>query len=276
MFRRGATRTPLGLISAALLLGFRALSVAQTPTPPPYPLEILWSGDTESGRSVWRVSQKPGPADADFVARGRVVTARHWPAGLIPVFAVESEGGISLRRIPPLGRENFSDPLFFALPPQDEPEATRLAGRWSLSSQSGEGRQYRLAMDWSVLGERAAGRLDQDTDFRFAYLTGATWRENRLQLTVEYIADRYEMEGVWTNDVLRGTWKQVPEGDEGTWEAVRPPQEGAIPPADGMLPFYEWQRDSVGERRYTVGDPSPGDGWKRQPRPLCRVWPLMP
>ncbi|MCW5556823.1 MAG: hypothetical protein KIT22_03140 [Verrucomicrobiae bacterium] len=276
MFRRCAASTPFCLLQTALLLllSFRVVSLGQTSTPPPYPLEILWSQDADPGSCVWRVSRKPGPADSGSVAHCRVVTARHWPAGLVPVFAVESEGRISLRRMPPSGDENFSDPLFFALPPEDEAEAARLAGRWDLESRSLDGRQHRLAMEWSVLGEQAAGRLDQESDFRFAYLTGATWRENHLQLTVEYIADRYEMRAVWTNGVLRGTWKQVPEGDEGAWEAVRPPQGGTIPPADGGLALYEWRRDSGAERRYTLGNASSGEGWKREPRPLCRVWPL--
>jgi len=262
------------LTTASLLLGAMAAAFGAEPADSRMPLKVLWVEGSHPARSVWRVSATPGPGDSNALAR--VVTARDWPAGLVPMFAVESEGHVTLRRVPPVGRENFSDPLFFALPPENEPQATRLAGRWRLESRSREGRHHRLAMDWSALGERAAGRLDQDTDFRFAYLTGATWKEDRLSLTVEYIADRYEMSGVWTNGILRGSWRQVPEGDEGTWEAVRPLPEGTIPPVERVLPLYEWRRDDGKERRYTVGDTAAGDGWHREPHPLCRVWPPAP
>ncbi|MBN8247307.1 MAG: hypothetical protein J0L84_07670 [Verrucomicrobia bacterium] len=249
-------------------------SGAETP-PPPWPLAVLATQEPKPDSVVWRVFPKleSGASNSNTVARGRVIASRDWPAGRVPVFAVESESRVTLRRVPPVGRENFSEPLFFALPPEDEPQAIRLAGRWRLESRSREGRQHRLAMDWSTLGEQAAGRLDQETDFRFAYLTGATWKADRLSLTVEYIADRYEMSGVWTNGVLRGSWRQVPEGDDGTWEAVRPIPERTIPPAESVLPLFEWRRDGDKDRRYTVGDAHPGDGWQREPRPLCRVWP---
>lgn len=269
-FRMGTLR----LATTVLLTGAILRLLGDGPVLPTHPLSVLWIQNDGGGNPSWSVSPSPGSGKTNAVPQCRVIAARNWPAGLVPVFAVESEGRVALRRMPPLGRENFSEPLFFALPPEDEPQAARLAGRWRLESRSREGRQHRLAMDWSTLGERAAGRLDQDTDFRFAYLTGATWKANQLTLTVEYIADRYEMSGIWTNGVLRGSWRQVPEGDEGTWEAARPDPERTIPPADGVLPLYEWRRKDSEDRRYTVGDAAPGNGWVQEPRPLCRVWPL--
>src|SRR5688572_8672799 len=63
---------------------------------------------------------------ASFLA----VTTNVWPAGLVPIFAVEKTNRVELRRYPARGDENSSEPLFYALPPEDEPDATKIAGRW--------------------------------------------------------------------------------------------------------------------------------------------------
>ena len=42
---------------------------------------------------------------------------RDWSPGLVPIFAVEKHGRWELRRRPGKGQENFSEPLFLALPP---------------------------------------------------------------------------------------------------------------------------------------------------------------
>src|SRR6185503_10556252 len=53
-----------------------------------------------------------------------------WPAGLVPIFAVEKTNRIELRRSPAFGVESSSEPLFFALPRGDETEAEKVAGSW--------------------------------------------------------------------------------------------------------------------------------------------------
>src|SRR5687767_8474623 len=70
------------------------------------------------------------------------VCTNSWPAGLVPVFAVEKTNRVELRRRPGLGQENFSEPLFFALPPGNEPEAAKVAGRWEcLGNRPGGSRE---------------------------------------------------------------------------------------------------------------------------------------
>ena len=57
--------------------------------------------------------------DVAFLA----LCSNEWAAGLAPIFIVEKTNRLELRRRPPRGRENFAEPLFFALPPEDEPGA---------------------------------------------------------------------------------------------------------------------------------------------------------
>ena len=211
-------------------------------------------------------------ANETFTPAFRALRAGTWPAGLVPVFVVELEGRTQLRRVPLRGRENFTDPLFFALPPDDEPSAGFLAGRWNLVSASAGGHRHRLAMDLTVLEDRVVGRLDQNSDYRFAFLTGGTWRSNQLALNIEYINDRYILSAADFEGRLSGTWRQEPDGDSGTWEATRAPAGARLPDPAESVPLVEWRRESDGALDYLPGARSPGDGWRRSDRPLCRVW----
>ncbi len=133
-----------------------------------------------------------------------------------------------------------------------------------------------MALEIAVLGKQAAARLDQDTDFRFAFLTGGIWESNRVTFTVEYVNDRYALTGEEEAGILRGTWRQLPEGDDGVWEAKRPTQTGRIPSLDEVTPLFQWTRPVDGRRKYLLEGKSPGDGWVREERELCRVWKATP
>lgn len=272
----------LGVIAAGCLglMSGRAAEAAADPGIQVLPLVTVWrSLGPDRSHEKWRVGDSISNArtNAMLTPAFRAVASREWPTGLVPIFGVEKEQDqdrrFELRRLPPQGRENFTDPLFFALPPEQEPSAARLAGRWNLISHSREGRQHRLAMQLTTLGEQAAGRLDQDTDYRFAFLTGGTWRSNRLEITVEYINDRYQMTAEEGDGRLTGEWRQIPDGDAGVWEAKRPEAKGSPPPATTSVPLYEWRSLSSNARQYLTGDESPGAGWRREDRALCRVWP---
>ncbi|MFO1460361.1 MAG: hypothetical protein U1G08_13250 [Verrucomicrobiota bacterium] len=241
---------------------------------PEYPLVKVWIEKSADHEEEWRAAP-PGPRRAGEVpteAEFRGISSHFWPAGLVPIFAVELESRVELRRLPIKGRENFTEPLFFALPPADEPQAGRICGRWNLASASKAGRRDRLSMEIAVDGTQAAARLDQETDFRFAFLTGGVWESNHLTLTVEYLNDRYAMVGDEQVGFLRGTWRQIPEGDDGIWQAKRPTQTGRIPPLDDTVRLFQWTRPSDGSRKYLVEDRSAGEGWVREARELCRVW----
>lgn len=197
------------------------------------------------------------------------VTTNTWPAGLAPIFAVEKTNRIELRRLPAAGQENSSEPLFCALPPLDEPEAAKLAGRWECLGTRGTGTREFFGWDLAVDRENVAGRFDQSTDFRFARIAGGAFRSNRFDMRVEYIMDAYLVTGTWHDRKLKGEWRRVDESENGTWEATRPAV--SLPSATNLVALYEWRR-ADGARQYLPKGESPGKDWERAARPLCRVW----
>jgi len=134
------------------------------------------------------------------------VATNIWPAGLVAIFAVEKTNRIELRRRPARGVENSSEPLFYALPPEDEPEAAKIAGRWECLGVRETGTKEFFGWDLSIEGENIAGRFDQFTDFRFARIVDGTFRSNQFELRIEYIMDAYVVNGTWHDGKLKGDW----------------------------------------------------------------------
>lgn len=193
-----------------------------------------------------------------------------WPAGLVPIFSVEKTNRFELRRRPALGQENASEPLFFALPPADEPDAAKLAGRWECVATRPSGSKESFGWDLAIDGDKVAGRFDQFTDFRFARIAGGAFRSNRLEFRVEYIMDAYVVTGTLHEGKFTGAWTRVEESEEGAWEATRPVSQ--LPLATNLVALYEWRRSTDDARRYLVESEQPPPNWRRSPRPLCRVW----
>lgn len=198
------------------------------------------------------------------------VVSTSWPAGLVPLFVIETENTFELRRLPARGQENHSEPLFFALPPEDETNAVKICGKWngvaSNSQRSNHSPNWELAID----GERVAGRFDPGGEYRVAFISGGTFRSNRFELNVEYINDRYALSGEWRDGKLAGTWQQVDDSDRGTWQATRQAGPAVLPGTANTLPLYEWRRGEA--RRYATEQQMKEVGWQRAVRPLCRVW----
>jgi len=203
----------------------------------------------------------------------RVITAPHWPADVISIFEVERDGRFELRRRPPAGRENTTDPLFFALPPEGDSNATRLAGRWQIQATNVHGGKHWTFFELTSEGRQVAGRFDQNTDYRFAFLTGGDWHTNHLRLDVEYIQDRYELTAELKDGKLIGTWRQPDDSEHGTWTGTRPAPAPTSRPSDATLgvPLWEWRR-ADGSRRYGIDSNWTEAGWEGIPEPLCRVW----
>src|SRR5687767_11347178 len=78
------------------------------------------------------------------------VCTNDWPPGMVPIFEVEKANRFELRRRPPRGQENFYAPLFFALPPEDEPDAAKLAGRWESTAQRPGGSKDFPAFEFTI------------------------------------------------------------------------------------------------------------------------------
>jgi hypothetical protein len=197
------------------------------------------------------------------------VVTNDWPTGLVPVFAVEKANRVELRRHPALGQENSTEPLFFALPPADEPDAARIAGRWECHAIRGGSKAF-LTWELTVEGDRVAGRFDQNTDYRVANIAGGTFASNRLELRVEYIMDAYVVTGQWRDGQLKGEWRHTEDAEQGTWEATR--QETKIPSEKDAVALYEWRRASDHARQYLLDGETLSADWERAARPLCRVW----
>ena len=126
------------------------------------------------------------------------------------------------------------------------------------------------AWELAIEADQVSGRFDQNTQYRFAYLTGGTFRSNRIELRAEYLDAVYLLTGDWRDGKLQGQWRRDDDSERGTWEAsrakVQPPASKAI------VPLYEWRRVADDAPRYPLEGAPMEPGWKRAPRPLCRVW----
>ncbi len=197
------------------------------------------------------------------------VCTNRWPPGMAPIFAVERTNRIELRRRPLRGQENYSEPLFFGLPLEDELEAGKVAGHWEgVAGRSGGTKDY-PAFEWAVEGDQIAGRFDQNTEYRYAYVSGGTFRSNRLELRIDYMNESWFLSGNWSNGTIKGTWRRGDDTEQGPWEATR---QAVVLPEGKAIPLYEWRRTSDDARRYGLARESFGPEWQRAARPLCRVW----
>jgi hypothetical protein len=198
----------------------------------------------------------------------RAVVTNAWLTGLAPIFAMNKTNQIELRRRPPRGQENFSEPFFFALPLPEEREAAQLNGRWDCRATR-EGSKPSPVFELAAVGNQVFGRFDQNTDYRFAFITGGSFRSNWLELRVEHIQEAYLLTGHWRDGELRGQWRHSDDSENGTWEASRP---RSPLPSNKTVALYEWRRLADSALCYAVeGEPMSSD-WERAPRPLCRVW----
>lgn len=202
----------------------------------------------------------------------QAIVSRDWLPGLVPMFVVEKEGRRELRRLPARGQENFAEPLFFALPPEDEAETAAVAGRWELTATRADGSKPRLAVELATDREQVAARLDQNTDYRFAYITKGSIHTNRLELRVEYIKDVYLLSVDRRNDRWLGRWRLEDDTEGGSLELWRGLTQVAPPPGLAMVALHECSRAGDDARLYVLADEPVPAGWKREARPLCRVW----
>lgn len=228
-------------------------------------LELL---PDDSHRLRWT---SPAASNSNAVVRLRLITSSTWPTGLVPVFEIERDGRYELRRHPMKGRENVSDPLFFALPPVSDADAVLIAGRWQIQATNEHGGRHWTSLELTSEFGHVAGRFEQNTDYRFAYITGGYWKPPELRLDAEYIQDHYELTARGASNRVSGTWRRPDDSERGTWAAVRRPAEPAIPIVEPTLPLWEW-RHRDGRRRYGVDGIWTGADWERQTEPVCRVW----
>jgi hypothetical protein len=198
------------------------------------------------------------------------VITNAWPTGLVPIFIVEKTNRFELRRRSVRGQENYFEPLFFALPPADEPHATKIAGHWEGQAVRGNGDKDFPAWELAIEGEQISGRFDQASQYRYAYLAGGTFRSNHVELRAEYNNDAYLLNGQWQDGQIKGTWYHVDGLERGTWQASR--RENRVPSGEFSIALFEWRRISDGARRYAVESETLPPEWERSAQSLCRVW----
>lgn len=219
------------------------------------------------GREELMIKSKSPTAEPAFYA----VCTNDWVSGLVPLFAVEKGNNMELRRRPPRGQENFSEPLFFALPCEDETNVSKITGRWECrATRPDSGRSF-LAFELGAERDDIFGRFDQNTDYRFAFITGGSFRSNALELRVEYIKEAYVLTGKWTSGKLRGTWERTDKSEDGAWEAERQ-NEPRFSRSQTIAALCEWRRASDGAQRCALDGEKLPAPWEKTAKPLCRVW----
>ena len=242
----------------------------------PLKLEPIYRLKTQPGRLPLAMRERLKvlniqESDTEGIAF-RAVISEDWLPGFVPIFAVEKDGSAFLRRAPLAGQESFSEPLFFAVPLEDEPAARRIAGRWTCISTNARGDKHYFGWDLTLDGERVIGRFGQHTEYRVALLARGTFRSNRIDLIVEYINDRYAMQGIWHDRKLTGTWQLVDGEDHGWWEGSLVENRSSALDSANLAPLYEWRAADGKARRYSTDTALGESGWERTPRPLCQVW----
>jgi hypothetical protein len=204
----------------------------------------------------------------------RLAASEDWPAGLVPLFPVETAERVELRRRPPRGTEDSTQPLGFALPAETDHTAQKLAGTWRcLATRSGSSDSW-FVWQLATEGHEVFGRFDPGTEFRVAYFKGGTFRTNHLAVTVEYTSGVYRLTGTWQAGKLRGTWEREDREEHGTWEGTRDETLKAIRPSTSPVPLLEWRHPAHRWSHWTITTNSPAPGWTNYQQSLgLRVWP---
>ena len=200
----------------------------------------------------------------------KALTAMHWPAGYVPVFAVEREKSFELRRRAPRGQENFTEPAFFGLPLTTDTNAL-YSGRWIVEATREDGSKPFLAWDLAVEEENVSGRLDQDTDYRHAFVTGGKIKASLLELNIDYINDKFLIIGTVVSNRLTGSWSKLDKSESGTLVAFRPPFLNIRRPSTKLVKLHPWEsKEAVRYRPEGIPLPAP---WQKQ-EAICLVWQL--
>ena len=260
-----------------LLLSLRtgAADVESRATTSPRWVSIL--GEKEPGKGTLSVEDSRDSSTNNRANSARAVfralaSQSPWPNGLVPIYASKSGRGFELRRLPPPGEMDSSEPLFFALPADPADVAVAVGGTWNCVATHPDGQRKRVALDIVATREQVVARFDPNSDYRFASITSAAFQSNRLQLAVAYVNNRYEIEGRISRGVLTGTWKQWDTEEGGTWEGRRPVSEMDLPDSSTAVSLFEYESLRDGSRCYSLDAKWTAAGWRRRDVPLCRVW----
>jgi hypothetical protein len=215
---------------------------------------------------------QPPPDAASTAPAFYAVVSKSWRCGLVAIFGVDKGNRFELRRRPARGQEGFSEPLFFCLPANGDSESTKIAGRWNFSATRDDGSKPRGSWELAIENGQLAGRFDQDTDYRFAFIPGGSFRSNRFELPVEFGMDTFLLSGTWTNGRLAGSWTRGDDGEHGQWDASPADPPITLPGDLSVKPLFEWRRRLDRAVRYRLAGAGEQEGWERNAEPLGMVW----
>ena len=228
------------------------------------------------GLSITLSFQKPNQTEQTTAPNANTplfyaIQSPNWPNGFIPIYQTRDKQTKEWRLSRRLthGKENFTDPLFFALPTSLKMPEGMLSGRWACEAKHRDGTIDFLHWEIARDGDIIFGRFDQDTDYRFAWLTEGAIRGNKLRFKADYIDATYELEGSFIPHIIRmeGTWRHTEDADGGTWKAE--------PAYEIELAHWHWKRvnlyqnisPSTGKQSLSVDSPISNES-----QLLCQVW----
>lgn len=226
----------------------------------------LTASDTDRTKHSLRAATKNHPMASKPLFLALRSTA--WPPGLVPIYQVDdpSSGEAYLARRLTHAKENVVEPLCFALPIPSEVEACRVNGRWELEATHQDGALEFLYMDWAQLSGNLFGRMDPDTDYRFAWLTGGSYGGKKLQIQINYIDTDYLLTGTLAAGSFQGKWSRADGLDGGDWTG-RPVGAATsawpLGPLAYLVTVEDHRKSPRWELRVTPKEPD---------HALCRVW----
>ena len=196
------------------------------------------------------------------------VSSHSWPTGLAPIYQTrQKDGTMKLTRRLTHGRENFVEPLFFALPLKEESHVAEISGRWSCEATHLDGSVDFLHWEITLVENSIVGRFDQYTDYRFAWFMEGQFSDPDVQLNAEYIDAKYQLIGKLSKGQFEGTWRHLEGGDGGTWRAEPVNPVTSFDPPLNTAPLYVITHEKHNQQTWQVGGEKPDHGTA-----LCLVW----
>lgn len=228
-----------------------------------------------------------GPAQAELALRENVEANNHWDrvracrffawspnrrrAGLVPIYALGRGMEFRLSPRPREGEEAWALPLFYALAPEQNPDALPLDGAWRCVGDMPSGTKHDYGWELRTEGTRVAGRFDPDSVFRVANIEGGTFRDQDLELQITHAGARYAVKGRVRDGKMDGTWKRLDEDESGTWSGTAVDRHPRPAPNASVAPLFEYLHKPTGRRTYRIDADWKEPGWQRSAQPLCRV-----
>ena len=178
---------------------------------------------------------------------------------MIPVYTPSDKNG---EKFDTLATATGTDQrAFYALPVNAQAAAgDPISGTWQCTVKMPNGVQESARVQLQLEGQTVSG----------VGVTRGTYVDGKLDLEMQ--AGGYTLDGSLQGAKLVGTIVNRASGAKGTWEGQRTkgPAEKYVSPA--VVPLYEYQNKTTGERLYSVEPKLKGSNLVRADAPVCCVW----